>query len=123
MTKTNTSTRKYDLLQRTQKFAIKTRVLLRKLHLTITNTEDIKQLARSSGSVAANYIEANDSLSKKDFLYRIMVCRKEAKESILFFSLLDTGDNDEIDSERIDLVKEATELMKIFGSIVTKSSR
>jgi four helix bundle protein len=123
MTKTNTSTRKYDLLQRTQKFAIKTRVLLRKLPLTITNTEDIKQLARSSGSVAANYIEANDSLSKKDFLYRIMVCRKEAKESILFFSLLDTGDNDEIDSERIDLVKEATELMKIFGSIVTKSSR
>ena len=115
--------KKFDLLDRTQKFAKRTRTLIGKIPKTIPNNEDVKQLARASGSVAANYIEANDSLSKKDFLYRIRLCRKEAKESILFFSLLDTGDNEGCDKERIELVREATELMKIFGSIVSKSSQ
>ena len=116
------SDKKYDLLERTQKFAKRTRNLLSKLPKTIPNNEDIKQLARASASVAANYIEANDSLSKKDFLYRIRICRKEAKECILFLSLIDTGSIDECDKERLYLVKESTELMKIFGSIVTRSS-
>ncbi len=111
----------YDLLQRTQIFAKNTRSLIKKLKPSISNTEDSKQLARSSGSVAANYIEANDALSKKDFIYRIKVCRKETKESILFLSLLDVEDNTSQDSLRIALIREATELMKIFGSIITKS--
>jgi four helix bundle protein len=46
-----------------------------------SNIEDSKQVIRSSGSVAANYIEANEALSKKDFLMRIKICRKEAKET------------------------------------------
>lgn len=112
---------KYDLIQRTQRFAKNTRVLIKKLKTTIPNIEDSKQLARSSGSVAANYIEANDALSKKDFIYRLKVCRKETKESILFLSLLDINSNITLDNERIALIREATELMKIFGSIITKS--
>ena len=116
-------TKKYDLIERTQEFAKKTRDFLGKLKTSISNIEDIKQLIRSSGSVAANYIEANEALSKKDFYYRMKICRKEAKESILFLSLLDTNNNESLDSDRIGLIREATELMKIFGSIVTRQNQ
>ena len=72
--------KKYDLEERTFLFASKVRALTKQLYHSIENIEDIKQLVRSSGSVGANYIEANESLSKKDFLMRIKICRKEAKE-------------------------------------------
>ena len=52
-----------------------------KLPGKITNTEIGRQLIRSAGSVGANYIEANEALSKKDFLMRIKICKKEVKES------------------------------------------
>ena len=71
--------------------------------------------------MGANYIEANESLSKKDFLYRIKVCRKESKESRYFLSLVDTGNNPSMEDERKALIQEATELMKIFGSLIIKS--
>lgn len=57
----------YDLEQRTLVFARNTRNYLKKLPKTILNMGDVKQVLRSSGSVGANYIEANESLSKKDF--------------------------------------------------------
>ena len=74
---------------------------------------------RSSGSVGANYIEANESLSKKDFICRIKICRKEAKESRYWLRLVEVA-NDVI-SEREALVQEAQELMNIFGAIMRKS--
>ncbi len=62
---------KYDLEERTYKLAYDCRDFVKKLPRTISNIEYAKQLIRSSGSVAANYIEANESLSKKDFFHRI----------------------------------------------------
>ncbi len=73
--------KQYDLEERTFTFASEVRDFVRKLPRTISLVEDVKQVTRSSGSVAANYIEANESLSKKDFVMRIKICRKEAKES------------------------------------------
>ena len=87
---------------------------------TISIIEDEKQLLRSSGSVGANYIEANESLSKKDFLMRIMICRKEAKESCYWLELIDV-DGKDLEHERVRLFNEATELRKIFGAIVEKA--
>lgn len=110
----------YDLEERTMKFAKDVRELVKIAPKTLSNIEDLKQLIRSSGSIAANYIEANESLSKKDFIMRAKICRKEAKESILWLDLLQT--NDETGAHRKRLTKEARELMKIFGSIVTKCS-
>ncbi len=112
---------RYDLEDRTQNFAIRVRVFLKKLLKTRSNEEDSKQLIRSSASVAANYIEASEALSSKDFIYRVKVCRKEAKESILFLRLLDTNENKLHNSERNHLIQEATELMRIFGAIITKT--
>jgi four helix bundle protein len=78
-------------------------------------------LIRSSGSVGANYIEANEALSKKDFLMRIKISRKEAKESAYWLRLMDTDDAPELVAIREALLAEAIELMKIFGSILRKS--
>jgi len=73
--------RQYDLEERTFVFAQNVRVFAKRIAKTLANIEDIKQIIRASGSVGANYIEANESLSKKDFIMRIKICRKEAKES------------------------------------------
>jgi four helix bundle protein len=114
------NSKNYDLEERTYKFAIDCRKLIRKMPKTVTNVEDCKQLARSSGSVPANYIEANEALSQKDFVMRIKICRKESKESILWLRLLDIEESTQ-DKERSRLKQEATELMKIFGAILRKS--
>jgi len=82
------------------------------------NYEISKQLFRSASSVGANYIEANEALSKKDFIMRIKICRKEAKESIYWLRLIEP---DQEEKERKSLLAEGIELMKIFGSIFRKS--
>lgn len=69
----------YNLEERTYQFAREVRLFIKELPYSIANTEDAKQLVRASGSVGANYIEANESLSKKDFMMRIKICRKESK--------------------------------------------
>jgi four helix bundle protein len=97
------------------------RAIVKKLSRTIGNIEDGKQVVRSSGSVGANYIEANESLSKKDFIMRIKICRKEAKESRYWLRLIDISGNGEHEEERKALIQESSELMNIFGSILRKS--
>lgn len=79
----------------------------------------VKQLMRSAGSVGANYIEANESLSRKDFLMRVKICRKEAKESCYWLELSSPLKNNEDD--KIKLVGESTEFMKIFAAIMRKA--
>ena len=70
--------------------------------------------------MGANYIEANESLSKKDFIMRIKICRKEAKESRYWLRLIDSGEDDFLKKRQIDLITEATELTSIFGAILRK---
>jgi four helix bundle protein len=103
------------------KFAKAVRAFARKLLKTIANIEDGKQLIRVSGSVGANYIEANEAISKKDFLLRIKICRKEAKESWFWLNIVFTGNDDALEEERLLLEGEALELAKIFSSILEKS--
>jgi four helix bundle protein len=106
----------YDLEDRTLKFAKNVRVLLKKLSKITANIEDGKQLINASGSIGANYIEANEALSKKDFVMRIKICRKEAKESRYWLRLIDTGSEPNLEKERRSLEQEATELMNIGSS-------
>lgn len=115
------NSKQYDLEDRTYTFANNVRKFVKELVKTIANIEDSKQIVRSSGSIAANYIEANESLSKKDFVMRIKICKKEAKETILWLRLIDIGNSVILGQKRKILVKEATELMKIFGSIIEKT--
>ena len=115
------NSKQYDLEERTLKFAKRVRAFVKQLKKTIANIEDGKQLVRASGSVGANYIEANEALSKKDFVMRIKICRKEAKESGYWLKLVDSESKSELERERKELVQEATELTNIFGAILRKS--
>jgi four helix bundle protein len=113
------NSKRFDLEDRTYAFAKRCRAFVKTLPKTIGNVEDARQLVRSSGSVGANYIEANESLSKKDFICRIKICRKEAKETRYWLRLVEA--TNESGLERDALVQEAQELMNIFGAIVRKS--
>jgi four helix bundle protein len=110
-----------DLEERTFLFAISVRGFVKQLPRTISNTEDVRQLVRASGSVAANWIEADEALGKKDFLMRVKICRKEAKESRLFLRLIDAGLTNSAATNRDALSGEARELILIFSSIISKS--
>lgn len=113
-------TKKYDLEERTLQFTKNVIDFIHKLPHSLTNTEMAKQLIRSAGSVGANYIEANESISKKDFVHRIKICRKEAKETRYWLQLIEVSKEEiEIQSK---LIQESTELMKIFGAILEKSA-
>jgi len=122
---TNSSNNKpvYDLEERTFLFAKNIRASLKNLKKDMYNQDDIRQLIRSSGSIGANYIEANESLSKKDFIHRIKISRKEAKESIYWIKLLLAFCNNEEKKGLEELRQEATELKKILSSIIEKSKK
>jgi four helix bundle protein len=116
---TNEDSKPYDLEERTLRFAKASRPFVKQLPRTISNIEDAKQLIRASGSIGANYIEANESIGKRDFLMKIKTCRREAKESRYWLRLIEV--NGGFEAERDRLIREANELTKIFGSIVHKS--
>ena len=94
---------------------------MKTLPKTVSNTEDVRQLVRASGSVAANWIEADEALSKKDFLMCVKFFLNEGKESRLFLRLIDPGLERTNAATRDALATEARELMLIFSSIIAKS--
>jgi four helix bundle protein len=116
----NVENKEFGLQERTLQFAKKCRVLINRIPKNINNIEDGKQLSRSSGSVGANFIESIESLSKKDSIYRLKICRKKAKESRYWLNLINTGNLEDLEFGRKALIQEATELMNIFGSIIRK---
>ena len=109
-----------DLEERTALFAEQTRVFVRTLPRTVSNIEDVKQLVRSSGSVAANCIEADEALGNQDRLMRFRISRKEAKESQLWLRLVNTGANEAVAARKKALWQEAHELKLIFTAIIKK---
>jgi len=88
---------------------------------TTANKEYSKQLIRSSGSQAAHYIEANETLGKKDFAMQVQICRKEAKESCLWLRLCFIGNSVDLERERAHLLDEAGKPRDIFTAILRKT--
>lgn len=120
MSKIPNNKRYYDLEDRTYLFAKNVHTYCKKLPNSLINNEDIRQLIRSSGSISANYIEADESISKKDFLMRVKISRKEAKESIYWLRLIFETNQDTNKVEADKLINESTELLKILSSIIEK---
>ncbi len=110
----------FDLEERTFTFAKDTRTFLTGLKPNESNYEDKKQLIRSSGSVAANYIEGNEALGAKDFTMRMKISRKEAKESVLWLRLMKDNSTLVHHGEIDKLIQEGIELVRIFSSIIHK---
>jgi four helix bundle protein len=110
----------YDLEERTFRFAREVATYCRSLPSNASNTEYTKQLIRSSGSVGSNYIEANEALGKKDFVMRIRISRKEAKESAYWLRLIGETNANGLREEASRLRSEAIELKRIYSSILNK---
>jgi four helix bundle protein len=111
---------RYDLEERTFLFAKEVTMFCRDLPTSTSNTQYVKQLLRSSGSIGANYVEANEALGKKDLVLRMRIARKEAKESAYWLRLIAETNND-FARERASILRtEAIELKRIFSSIVNK---
>lgn len=108
----------YDLEERCFQHAKNVRIFIKILPKTIANIEDSKQAVRSSGSMGANYIEANEALSKKDFIMRIKISRKESKENAYWLRLIVETNDIQYKNEGLKLYNEAVELKKIFSSMI-----
>ena len=112
----------YDLEERTFQFALAVRSCISASQWTRTQWSDCDQLLRSSGSVAANYIEANNAVSKPDFIFRIRIAKKEASESKLWLRLLgETSENESTQAALRALFKESDELTRILATILRNS--
>ena len=114
----------YDLEDRTLKLATEVRLFIQSISKTASNIEDVKQLVRSSGSIGANYIEANESLGHKDFLMRIKISRKEAKETMYWLNILlaTCQLNIEQKSSCESIIRETREIRNILSAILKKST-
>jgi four helix bundle protein len=115
-----TSEKHYDLEERTLLYAKEIVPFLKMVKRNIFTIDTIRQIIRSSSAIGANYLEANDSLGKKDFLMRLRICRKEAKETVYWLNLLVINDLI-LKRKRDSLVDEASQFVKIFSSIIQKS--
>jgi len=114
----------YDLEERTFRFALAVRNCLSSHRWTRIQWADVDQLLRSSGSVAANYTEANNSVSKADFIFRIKLSKKESRESMLWLRLLGESTKDDgVRSVLRSLYKESDELTRILATILRKSQK
>ena len=118
MNASNDKAKPYDLEERKALFAEQSRAFVKRLRRTIGNVEDAKQFIRASGSIGANYIEANEAIGKKDFVMKIKICRRETKETCYWLRLLEVDGR--FERQRQQLSAEARELMNIFGAILRK---
>ncbi len=110
----------YDFEERTFIFARDVRLFLKKIRNNITNREDGRQLVKASGSVGANYIEANDALGDRDFIFRLKISRKEAKESKYWLRLLKATNDIKFSEELTKLIQESDELKRILSKMIQK---
>lgn len=110
----------HELEERCHEFGKRIRRFCRKLKMDIGNIEDTKQLIRASGSVGANYIEANENVGPGDLRFRMKISRKEAKEAMHFLGLVEVFEVKEMEIERIALINEAGQLRKIFSAMLNK---
>lgn len=118
----NQTSIKFDLENRTLVFAKQVVVLCKKLSNNTVNFKLVDQLIRSAGSIGANYREANDALSKKDFILRLRISRKESKETIFWLELLLEA-NPEILEDIKPLIEEASQLRNILSAIIIKTTK
>lgn len=109
---------KYDLEERTAKFAESVIEIVKRLSVTPVNKRIIEQLVGSSGSIGANYNEANEGESKKDFYHKIQIAKKEIKETQHWLRLLASAEP-EIKEDLKDLWSEVHELLLIFSKILS----
>lgn len=116
----STSTKsKYDLEERTACFGEAVIRFAKKLPRDVIGNALISQIVRAGTSVGANYCEADDAVSKKDFRNKIGTCKKEARETKYWLRMIVTAEPS-VKMEARVLWQEAKELHLIFAAIIRK---
>ncbi len=110
-----------DLEKRTTEFAKRVIRLCKELKNDTINRRLIDQIVRSSGSVGANYREANEALGKKDFAHRLRIARKECKETDHWLELIEEA-NPGLQKRMESLFTECSEIRNILSAIIMKAS-
>lgn len=110
------ATQTFDLEERTAQFGEAVSQFAKTIPVSPVTRSLIDQIVRSSTSIGANYCEANDAESKKDFRHKIALCRKEAKETKHWLRMIATAVAERADEAR-PLWQEAKELNLIFSKI------
>ncbi len=113
-------TKNYDLEERTAKFAEQIIDFLKNIKETTINSRIVNQLVGAAGSIGANYCEATEAESKKDFIHKIGICKKEIKETRHWLRLLAKSEPNHVKEIR-DFWKEAQQLLLIFSKISRSS--
>lgn len=112
-------TKKYDLEERTAKFGENVIKLCQVIPKNTITVALINQLVRSATSCGANYAEADNAVSKKDFKNKIGICKKESREAKHFLRMIKVAVPN-LENEAQLLWKEALELNLIFNAIYRK---
>lgn len=107
----------YDLEERTAKFGEEIINFSKKIPLNEITKPLVKQLVRAGTSVGANYCEADEAESKKDFKHKIGICKKEARETKHWLRMIVVAAPD-LKVEARKLWQEAKELTLIFNAII-----
>lgn len=115
----NQNSKQYDLEDRTLEYGKRVIRMAKTLPKNTVNFKLIDQVIRSGTSMGANYREANETETKKDFKFRMRICRKEGKETIYWLHLIIEA-NPEFETRIKPLLQETTELVKIFAAILVK---
>ncbi len=122
--KREAASKKYDIYDRAFRFAARTAKFLQAVPKSLTITEYQKQLIRSSGSIGANLEEADGTLSRKDFVNRVAIARREARESRHWLRLIQETaviQDEKTKAELTALVQESMEILLILSSIIRKT--
>lgn len=118
--------KKFDIYERSSEFAARVAILINKLPRSLASIEYGKQVIRSSGSIGANMEEADGAVSKKDFVNKVGIARKESRESRHWLALIKrvklVVDN-EAQKELDFLINEAREIVLILSSIINKTQK
>ena len=110
---------KYDLEERTSKFAEAILELAKKIPERPRNKPLIEQLVSAGTSIGANYCEADDAFSRKEFIFKISICKKESRETKYWLRLVPIAEPS-LGEEAKTLLQEAKELHLIFAAIWRK---
>ena len=117
------SNNEYDIHERIFNFIVRVIKFLNKLPKTPTNLIFVNQITRSVTSMGANDQEADGALTRKDFIYKYTIVRKEGKETIYWLRLIERTNAPKFSTEALELFREGGEIIAIVSTIIKNTSR
>ena len=114
--------KKKDIYERIYNFVLTILDIIKFVPKTPENLVLIKQVVRSAGSIGANASEADGAETKKEFIHRFTISKKEAKETIYWLSLI-SDHNPKLKENFLAVIKENNEIIAIVSTIIINAKK